>query len=162
MDEDIPGQAAEKGAWLMARFEELREAHPDLLHDVRGLGLLIGLEYCSEEAGYAVATGLFGEGVLVGGTLFNAKTFRIEPPATLTQHEMDEIVGRLERVMQPRRRAAAAKARWWRTEGKGHRGAAGRPPRGRRQVTTGPGTLRCPALRRSGALGVAVDEQRLT
>ena len=100
VDEDIPGQAAEKGAWLMARFEELREAHPDLLHDVRGLGLLIGLEYCSEEAGYAVATGLFGEGVLVGGTLFNAKTFRIEPPATLTQHEMDEIVGRLERVMQ--------------------------------------------------------------
>ena len=92
LDEDIPRQAAEKGAWLMERFEELRAKYPDLLHEVRGLGLLIGLEYCSEEAGYAVATGLFGEGVLTGGTLFSAKTFRIEPPATLTQHEMDEIV----------------------------------------------------------------------
>jgi putrescine aminotransferase len=99
LDEDIPGQAAEKGAWLMQRFEELRAKHPELLHEVRGLGLLIGLEYCSEEAGYAVATGLFGEGVLTGGTLFSAKTFRIEPPATLTQHEMDEIVARLDRVM---------------------------------------------------------------
>ena len=99
LDEEIPRQAAEKGAWLMERFEELRERHPDLLHEVRGLGLLIGLEYCSEEAGYAVATGLFGEGVLTGGTLFSAKTFRIEPPATLTQHEMDEIVARLDLVM---------------------------------------------------------------
>jgi putrescine aminotransferase len=83
----------------MDRFEELRSKYPDLLHEVRGLGLLIGLEYCSEEAGYAVATGLFGEGVLTGGTLFSAKTFRIEPPATLTQHEMDEIVRRLDLVI---------------------------------------------------------------
>ena len=105
LDEEIPRQAAEKGAWLMERFEELRERHPDLLHEVRGLGLLIGLEYCSEEAGYAVATGLFGEGVLTGGTLFSAKTFRIEPPATLTQHEMDEV---LERLARPRGRAPAA------------------------------------------------------
>jgi putrescine aminotransferase len=99
IEEDIPKQAAEKGVWLRARFEELREKHPGLLEEVRGLGLLIGLEYCSEEAGYAVATGLFGEGVLTGGTLFSAKTFRIEPPATLTQHEMDEVVARLDRVM---------------------------------------------------------------
>lgn len=97
--EDIPRQAAEKGAWLKARFEELRQRYPGLLHEVRGLGLLIGLEFCSEAAGYAVTTGLFGEGVLTGGTLFSAKTFRIEPPATLTQHQMEEIVARLERVM---------------------------------------------------------------
>ena len=99
IEEDIPGQAAEKGAWLKARFEELRQKHPELLHEVRGLGLLIGLQYCSEEAGYAVATGLFGEGVLTGGTLFSAQTFRIEPPATLTRHQMDEIVRRLDLVM---------------------------------------------------------------
>jgi len=99
LDEDIPRQAAEKGAWLKERFEGLRAKYPDLLEEVRGLGLLIGLEYTSEEAGYAVATGLFGEGVLTGGTLFSAKTFRIEPPATLTQHEMDEVVRRLDLVM---------------------------------------------------------------
>ena len=99
LEEDIPGQAAAKGAWLRERFLELQGKYPELLEEVRGLGLLIGLEYCSEAAGYAVATGLFGEGVLTGGTLFSAKTFRIEPPATLTQHEMDEIVARLDRVM---------------------------------------------------------------
>jgi putrescine aminotransferase len=99
VDEDIPGQAREKGAWLKERFLELQQKYPALLEEVRGLGLLIGLEYTSEEAGYAVASGLFGEGVLTGGTLFSAKTFRIEPPATLTQQEMDEIVRRLDLVM---------------------------------------------------------------
>ena len=100
VEEEIPRQAAEKGLWLRDRFEELRQKYPDLLCEVRGLGLLIGLEYCTEEAGYAVATGLFGEGVLTGGTLFSAKTFRIEPPATLTQQQMDEVVARLDRVME--------------------------------------------------------------
>jgi putrescine aminotransferase len=99
LEEDIPGQAATKGAWLSERFGELAGEYGDLLAEVRGLGLLIGLEFQSPEIGYAVSTGLFGEGVLVGGTLFNAKTFRIEPPATLTQDQMEQIVERLGRVL---------------------------------------------------------------
>jgi len=78
----------------------MRTRYPDHLVDVRGLGLLIGLEFVTPEFGYAMSTGLFGEGVLVGGTLFNAKTFRIEPPATLTQAQMDQIVARVERVLE--------------------------------------------------------------
>jgi len=99
LEEDIPGQAATKGAWLKERFAEMQKRYPDVLEDVRGLGLLIGLEFVTPEFGYAMSTGLFGEGVLVGGTLFNAKTFRIEPPATLTQEQMDQIVERVERVL---------------------------------------------------------------
>ena len=99
IEEDIPGQAETKGVWLRARFNELRQSYGDLLVEVRGLGLLIGLEFVSPEVGYAVSTALFGEGVLVGGTLFNAKTFRIEPPATLTQEQMEQVVVRLERVL---------------------------------------------------------------
>ncbi len=99
VEEDIPGQAARKGAWLNERFEELRARHGDLLTEVRGLGLLIGLEFVSSAVGYAVATGLFAEGVLTGGTLFNAKTVRMEPPATLTEAQMEEVVARLDRVL---------------------------------------------------------------
>jgi putrescine aminotransferase len=99
VEEDIPGQARTKGAWLKEQFLALQQKYPESLVDVRGLGLLIGLEFVTPEFGYAMSTGLFGEGVLVGGTLFNAKTFRIEPPATLTQDQMDQIVERVERVL---------------------------------------------------------------
>ncbi len=97
--EDIPRQAREKGEWLRERFRELQKAYPDVLTDVRGLGLLIGLQFVSTEVGYAVSSGLFGEGILVAGTLFNAQTFRIEPPATLTERQMEEVVTRLERTL---------------------------------------------------------------
>ena len=100
LEENIPRQAAEKGAWLKARLQELSERYPDVLVEVRGLGLLIGMQFVSEAAGYAVATGLFAEGVLTAGTLFSAETFRYEPPATLTQAQLDQVVERTERVLQ--------------------------------------------------------------
>ena len=59
-------------------------SYPDLFDEVRGLGLLIGMEFKTPEIGYAVSSGLFGSGVLVGGTLNNAKTLRLEPPAVIS------------------------------------------------------------------------------
>ena len=95
IEEDIPGQAAEKGAYLKTRVQELAEEYPDLYEEVRGLGLLIGMQFKSPEIGYAVSSGLFGRRVLVGGTLNNAQTFRLEPPAVITYEELDQVVERL-------------------------------------------------------------------
>ncbi|MFA4966571.1 MAG: putrescine aminotransferase [Thermoleophilia bacterium] len=95
LEEDIPGQAAAKGAYLKGRVEELAATYDDLFVEVRGLGLLIGLQFRSTEIGYAVSQELFSRGVLVGGTLFNAHTFRLEPPAVISQTQMDAVVDRL-------------------------------------------------------------------
>jgi putrescine aminotransferase len=99
LEEDIPGQAAEKGAYLKGRVEELARKYPDLYDDVRGIGMLIGMEFKSAEMGYAITTGLFRSGVLVGGTLNNAKAFRLEPPATITYEQMDRVVEALDGVL---------------------------------------------------------------
>ncbi len=99
IEEDIPGQAAEKGAYLKAKAQEVFDRNPDLCVETRGLGLLIGLQFVSSDVGYAVTTGLFGEGILTGGTLFNAETFRLEPPATITYEQMDTVIERLELVI---------------------------------------------------------------
>ena len=84
LEEDIPAQAADKGAYLKAEVEGLAARYPDLFDEVRGIGLLLGMEFRDAEIGYAVSSGLFGGGVLVGGTLNNAKTLRLEPPAVIT------------------------------------------------------------------------------
>ena len=42
---------------------------------------------------------LFAKGVLVGGTLFNAHTFSLEPPAVITYEQMDQVVERLAQVL---------------------------------------------------------------
>jgi putrescine aminotransferase len=106
--EDIPGQAAEKGAYLKAGVERLAADYPDLFDEVRGLGLMIGMEFKSAEMGYAVTTGLFREKVLVGGTLNNAKAFRLQPPAIIAHQELDDVLERLERVLAVVRGQVAA------------------------------------------------------
>ena len=67
---------------------------------MRGLGLLIGLEFVDTEFGYAVAAGLFKRGVLVAGTLLNAKTIRIEPALNIPRALVDEVLEKLEDTLQ--------------------------------------------------------------
>jgi putrescine aminotransferase len=100
IDEDIPAQAAAKGAYLKGKVQELADQFPELYEEVRGLGLLIGMQFRSPEIGYAVSSGLFSAGVLVGGTLNNAKTFRLEPPAVIGYDQIDEVIERLGGVLE--------------------------------------------------------------
>ena len=67
---------------------------------MRGLGLLIGLEFVDTEFGYAVAAGLFQRGVLVAGTLLNAKTIRIEPALNIPRALVDEVLEKLDDTLK--------------------------------------------------------------
>jgi len=42
-----------------------------------------------------VAAGLFRRGVLVAGTLNNARVIRIEPPLIITRQQIDTVLDRL-------------------------------------------------------------------
>jgi putrescine aminotransferase len=96
LEEDLPRQAAETGAYLMGELRGLHRKFSDHLTEVRGLGLLIGLEFIDTEFGYAVAAGLFRRGVLVAGTLLNAKTLRVEPALNIPRPLVDEVLEKLE------------------------------------------------------------------
>ena len=100
MDEDTPRQAREKGAYVMRRLSELKDAYPGVLKGFRGKGLLIGLEFGSNQVGYQVAAGLFKRGVLTGGTLNNAQVIRIEPALTIPMPLLEEILNRLESTLK--------------------------------------------------------------
>jgi putrescine aminotransferase len=95
LEEDIPGQAAEKGAYLKGKLTEMAAQYDDLFAEVRGMGVIIGMEFRNADIGYAVSQGLFSRGVLIGGTLFNSLTLRMQPPAIITYQEMDTVLARL-------------------------------------------------------------------
>jgi putrescine aminotransferase len=99
LEEDLPGQAAATGAYMLEELENLRKRFPDHLLEVRGRGLLIGLEFVDTEFGYAVSASLFKHGILVAGTLLNAKTIRIEPALNTPRGLVDEVLERLEHVL---------------------------------------------------------------
>lgn len=107
LEEDIPGQAAEKGDYILSKLQDLKAQYNDILKEVRGKGLLIGMEYASHECGYSVAKRLFARRVLVGGTLNNAKVIRIEPPAVISYEQIDTVLGALEEALKEEQHTTA-------------------------------------------------------
>ncbi len=96
LEEDLPGQAAAKGAFLLKELASLQARYPQVLTDAHGLGLLIGMEFPTDEIGFACAAGLFKRGVLVAGTYSKARTIRIEPPLGIPMDLLREMLNRLE------------------------------------------------------------------
>jgi putrescine aminotransferase len=96
LEEDLPGQAASKGEFLLKELGVLQAKYPEVLSTVRGKGLLIGLEFPSDAIGYQCAGALFRRGVLVAGTYSKARTIRIEPALGISMQLLKEVLGRLE------------------------------------------------------------------
>ncbi len=90
--ERLPQRAAEMGAYLMAR---LRQIESPLIREVRGLGLMVGIELRQKVAPYLQE--LMARGVLA----LNAgmTVIRLLPPLVITQEQVDAVVERLAEVL---------------------------------------------------------------
>ncbi|KJS48202.1 putrescine aminotransferase [Desulfosporosinus sp. BICA1-9] len=92
IEENLPARSAELGDYILGKLRNAAAEFPELVMEIRGKGLLIGIEFQSDEIGYEVSKAMFDSGVLVAGTLINAKTIRIEPPLTITYKEADRVI----------------------------------------------------------------------
>jgi len=94
LEEDLPGQAAHKGAWLLENLRRIALEFPELVSEVRGLGLLQAMVFHEPELGWDFCTALYDRGVLVAGTLSNAKTVRFEPALNIPNDLLIQVVER--------------------------------------------------------------------
>jgi len=91
-EEDLPNQAAEKGAYLM---EKLRAIQSPLVREVRGLGLMVGIELKQKVQPYIRL--LQNQHILA----LNAglTTLRLLPPLVITYPQLDHLVETLALVL---------------------------------------------------------------
>ncbi len=92
VDQDLPKQAAEKGEYFLLR---LRSIGSPRIREIRGLGLMVGIEM-KEKAG-PLAQAMMGEGVLV--LLAGTTVLRFLPPLVITREEIDTVVTALAKVL---------------------------------------------------------------
>jgi len=92
---DLPAHVKKIGEHLMAKLNGLRAERP-YITDVRGFGLLVGIEFDSDIAG-DIAAKLLEEGVLINTPAANVVRFM--PPLVLTEAEADEAVAKLAKVL---------------------------------------------------------------
>lgn len=92
LDEDLPGQAARKGAFLMERLSALRERYPRVLAEVRGKGLLMALAFTSPGAGAMFLTEMVDRGVLLIPYLNNFAVSRVAPPLNIPDELLERVL----------------------------------------------------------------------
>ncbi len=99
LSEDLPGQAATKGNQVMAQLREMASEH-DLIGDVRGLGLMIGVELVTDRTKKTPAKAQAGAlrafsreaGVLIGVGGQEGNVLRIQPPLTISESELERTL----------------------------------------------------------------------
>ncbi len=120
-DEDLIGNAARTGDYMLNKLNELKDKYPKIIKDVRGQGLMIGLELqdFSQTLPFALRTavsildsklkgslsGFIGaallrdHNVLVAFTEYNRNVIRLEPPLIASTEHVDEFITALETVL---------------------------------------------------------------
>ncbi len=100
--DDLPGNAQRMGEVLRAGLVELQRAHPQIIGDVRGMGLMQALELVVDETSGnrtpnpEAVKRLFEEtrkrGLLIGKGGLYGNTVRISPCLNVSQAEVDEAL----------------------------------------------------------------------
>lgn len=99
IDNDVPGQCAKKGEILIKGLEGLKAKYPEIIDAIRGIGLMIAVEFKTSDIGYEVAKGMFSRGVMTAGTLVNAKCIRFEPAAVITEEQLTQVLERMDAAL---------------------------------------------------------------
>jgi acetylornithine/succinyldiaminopimelate/putrescine aminotransferase len=97
-DRDILGHCVRMGEYFMKGLKELQGRFPAVT-DVRGLGLLIGVELALDAR--EVVHDLRKRGILANAT--SERVLRFAPPLIVTQAEIDRVVTTLGDVIEARR-----------------------------------------------------------
>jgi putrescine aminotransferase len=91
-EEGLAEQSKRKGERLMAGLRNAQAKYPDLLTEVRGLGLMIGVEFADSDVGKLAIGALVQSGVVAAYTLNNPKVMRFEPPLVITDEQVEFVV----------------------------------------------------------------------
>lgn len=120
-DEHLIDNSAETGDYLLERLNELHTRYPKLIKDVRGKGMMVGLEFHDFSKAMPIVLrpvlamldeklkgslpGFIGShllrdhGVLVAFTEYNRNVIRLEPPLICTRANVDEFIAALDEIL---------------------------------------------------------------
>lgn len=93
--EGLVDKVAEKGEYFKNELRKLQEKYPDKVTDVRGCGLMLGMEIAGE--GKPIVESCLANNVIVNCTAGNV--IRIVPPLIISKEEIDIVVAALDKAL---------------------------------------------------------------
>ena len=120
-DEGLIDNCAEQGAYLLERLQHLRSKYPKIIKEVRGQGLMIGIEFQDisqalpfglrqvismlddklkgSVCGFVGSLMLRDYDILVAFTEYNRNVIRLEPPLIVNRAQVDTLVNALDDLL---------------------------------------------------------------
>ena len=120
-DEHLIDNCAKQGEYLLGRLKQVQEKHPTFIKDVRGRGLMVGIEFQDfsktlpfglrqmtsildeklkgSVCGFVGSLLLRDYDILVAFTEYNRNVIRLEPPLIVKQKEIDIFVDALDDLL---------------------------------------------------------------
>lgn len=93
--EGLVDKVAEKGEYFKNELRKLQEKYPDKVTDVRGCGLMLGMEVAGE--GKPIVESCLANNVILNCTAGNV--IRIVPPLIISKEEIDIVVAALDKAL---------------------------------------------------------------
>jgi len=91
-DEDLVANAKARGEQLLGGAREIALAHPSVIREVRGRGLLVGVELVHEGYAGTIIPEMLKAGVTAAWTLNQQRVIRLEPPLIVTEGEVERAL----------------------------------------------------------------------
>lgn len=88
------------GDLLMTKLRQVQSEFAELVTEVRGKGLLIGVEFADADIALLTAAGMLQRRVLTAYTLNNPCVIRLEPPLIIQPEHIDLAVNALVESLQ--------------------------------------------------------------
>ncbi|HDS30556.1 MAG TPA: aminotransferase class III-fold pyridoxal phosphate-dependent enzyme, partial [Firmicutes bacterium] len=91
--ENLPGKAAKAGEIILSGLRKISDDFPGLIHEIRGIGCFIGVEFSDSDIGGLMISSLAARKILVAFALNDPKVLRIEPPLNIGSEDIQRILG---------------------------------------------------------------------
>jgi 4-aminobutyrate aminotransferase-like enzyme len=98
VSEDLPVRAEALGQEIRGTLRAMGRRRGGVM-DVRGIGMLIGLELDSAERTQRFAARALELGVIVGWTLHSDRVIRLAPPLNIAPEEMEQGLPAMEQAL---------------------------------------------------------------
>lgn len=95
-EEGLLEQAAAKGEYLIRGLKQAADRFPRVVNEIRGKGLLIGVELADDGLFGLVMSELLDRHVIVIPSLNNNKVMRVSPPAVISYDQIDQVISAFE------------------------------------------------------------------
>jgi len=95
-NDGIVAMARESGEHFLRGLQSLAHNYPTIIKEARGLGLMLGVEFFSENMAHKFISSLFNRGVLISNTMVDTRVVRVQPPLTITKSQIDHVLGAMQ------------------------------------------------------------------